>query len=102
MVIAKLRRMGNCFLLNLKGSEVSSYGDIGILGMNTLFPACSPPTIFASIALSWKALIISRVPLHRPLLGSRLRSKMTGQLIFTLKICGGKPFGVIEFRKSIV
>jgi len=25
---------------------------------------------------------------------------MTGQLIFTLKTCGGNPFGVIEFRKS--
>jgi len=52
MVIAKLRRIGNCFLLSLKGSEISSDGDIGILGRNTILPACCPPTISASIALS--------------------------------------------------
>ena len=53
IVIAKLNRMGNCFFLNLNGRVRSSEGDIGILGMNTLLPACCPLTISASIVLFW-------------------------------------------------
>uniref|UniRef100_A0A0A9ADI2 Uncharacterized protein n=1 Tax=Arundo donax TaxID=35708 RepID=A0A0A9ADI2_ARUDO len=49
MVMAELRRIGNCFLLNLKGSMSSSEGYIGILGRNTRFLACCPPIISASI-----------------------------------------------------
>jgi hypothetical protein len=67
MVIAKLNRIGNYFLLNLKGSDMSSEGDKGILGMKTLVPACCPPTISVSFALFWNALIINLVPLHNPL-----------------------------------
>jgi hypothetical protein len=52
MVIAKLRRIGNCFLLNLKESTSSSDRYKGILGRNTRFLACCPPIISASIALS--------------------------------------------------
>jgi hypothetical protein len=39
IVIAKLRCIGNCFLLNMKGREISSEGDRGILGMNTILRA---------------------------------------------------------------
>jgi hypothetical protein len=49
IIITRLRRMRNCFLLNLKGSDRSSNGDIRILGMNTLSLACVPLTISASI-----------------------------------------------------
>uniref|UniRef100_A0A8R7TS54 Uncharacterized protein n=1 Tax=Triticum urartu TaxID=4572 RepID=A0A8R7TS54_TRIUA len=34
------------------------------------------------------------------LAGSRLRSKITGQLIFSRRTCGGRPLGVSEFRNS--
>jgi hypothetical protein len=43
--------MRNCFLLNFNGRVRSSEGDIGILGMNTLLPACYSLTISASIVL---------------------------------------------------
>jgi hypothetical protein len=42
IVIVKLRRTGNYFLLNLKGSERSSDGHNRILGMKTMSPACVP------------------------------------------------------------
>jgi hypothetical protein len=46
--IAKLRCTGNCFLLNLKGSDRSSDGEKRILGMKTMSPACVPLTISTS------------------------------------------------------
>jgi hypothetical protein len=56
IVIVKLRRTGNCFLLNLKGRDRSSEGDKGILGMNTLHLAFVPLTIYASIICLSNAL----------------------------------------------
>jgi hypothetical protein len=50
--IESLVRPGNWFLLNLKGSEILSKGDKGIVGMKTLLCTCYPPTISTSIALS--------------------------------------------------
>jgi hypothetical protein len=49
IVIAKLRRTGNYFLFNLKGSDRSLDGENGIIGTNTLSPACVPLTISVSI-----------------------------------------------------
>ena len=77
IVIPKLSLIGNYFLLKLKGSEISSDGDKGILGIKTRFPACCPFTISQSIALSSKAFTISRVPLHSPWWGSRFQRSMT-------------------------
>ena len=52
MTVVKLKRIGNCFILKLKGKDISSEGDKGISGMNSFLVACCPPTISASIALS--------------------------------------------------
>jgi hypothetical protein len=93
IVIVMLRHMGNYFLLNLKGSDRSSDGDIGILGMNTLSRASVLLTIFASIICLSIALTTKRVPLHKPLHGSKLRRRIREQLILILSSCGGRPLG---------
>ena len=89
MVMAKLRRTGNCFLLNLKGSDISSEGAIGILGMNTLFPTCCPPTIWASIALDCIALTISLVPLQ-PTVWVKIAKKDHMTIDFELQFMWGE------------
>jgi hypothetical protein len=96
IVIAKFSLIGNY----LNGSVTSSDGERGILRRKTRLPTCWPFTISASIELLPKPLTTNRVPLQRPLCGSRLRSRITGQFFFILSILGGKPLGVIEFKKS--
>jgi len=102
MVMAKLNRTRNCFLLNLKGREISSEGDSGGLGMKTLFRASCTPTISASIALFCNALNISLVSLHNQLLGSRLRRRITGQLIFSFSSCGGGHLELLSSKNQQV
>ena len=51
---------------------------------NTLFSACCPSTISASMAFLWNAQTTSTVPSHKPLGGSRFRSSITGQLFYWL------------------
>jgi hypothetical protein len=99
IVIVKLSLIGNCFLFNLNGSVPSSEGESGILGRKTHLPACWLLTISASIELLPKPLTTKWVPLQRPLCGSRFRSKITGQFFLIQRIWGGKPLGVIEFKK---
>ena len=48
-VIAKLSRIGNCFRLNWKENISSSDGHKVMRGRKTLFPACCPNTISASM-----------------------------------------------------
>jgi hypothetical protein len=100
IVIVKLRRTRNCFLLTLKGSDMSSDGDNRILRMKTLSPTCVPLTISASYICLLTTLKTKWVPLHKPLRGSRLRRRIRGQLIFILSSCGGRPFSVMELRNS--
>ncbi|XBI32719.1 hypothetical protein VPH35_056134 [Triticum aestivum] len=100
MVRAKLSLTGNCFLLNLNGNISSSDGQRGIRGRNTLLPACWPSTISASIAFLMNPRTISLVPLHNPLAGSMFRNNIIGKLIFNLRIWGGRPLGVNEFKNS--
>ena len=100
MVMAKLRRTGNYFLLNLKESGISSEGRIGILGMKTLFPVCCPPTIWASIALGCGALTKS-CSIAQPVVWIKIAKKDHMTVDFELQFVWGRPFGVIEFKKSI-
>jgi hypothetical protein len=100
IVIAKLKRTGNCFLLNFKGSDKSLDGDNGILGMKSLSRACVPLTISSSNICLLTALTTKQVPLHKPQRGSRLWRRIRRQLILILSSCGGKPLGVMELRKS--
>jgi hypothetical protein len=100
IVIVKLRRSGNYFLLNLKGSDRSSDRDNGILGMKTLSLAFVPLTISASNMCLSTTLTTKRVPFHKPLCGSRLWRRIRGQLILILSSCGSRPLGVMELRKS--
>jgi hypothetical protein len=101
IVIAKLKHTGNCFFLNLKGSDRSSDGDNGILGMKTLSPTCVPLTIYASNICLSTTLTTKRVPLHKPLRGSRLRRRIRGQMILILSLCGSRPLGAMELRKTL-
>jgi hypothetical protein len=101
IVIAKLSLIRNYFLFNLNDSVTSSEGERGIHGRKTRLPACWPLTISASIELLPQPLTTKRVPLQRPLCGSRLRSRITGQFLI-LRIWGGKPLGVVEFKKNQV
>jgi hypothetical protein len=52
-VIAKLSRIGNSFRLNWKGNISSSDGHKGMRGRKTLFSACCPNIIFASMVFFW-------------------------------------------------
>ncbi|GBM89383.1 hypothetical protein AVEN_226947-1 [Araneus ventricosus] len=60
MLMAKLKRTGNCMRLNWNGK---SKGMIGLLGMETSSPAACPVIIVASMIFGISYLIQSLVPL---------------------------------------
>ena len=90
-----------CFLLNLKGREISSEGDNGILGMKTFFPHMLSTN---DLGINFIVLQCSH---HNPysIAQSFVRIKIVEKnhntVVFQLQLMRGKSFGVIEFKKSI-
>jgi len=82
IVIAKQRRTGNYFRMNLNGYPSFSGADSWILGRNTCFVAEWPLDISACRTFWEKPRHIIRVPLHKPLEGSKFLSNMMGAFSF--------------------
>ena len=101
MVIANARRTGNCLRRSGIG-RVSLEGVKEIRGIRTLFPEnlWSPEITVQSNTrgLIWFKII--RVPLQRPLEGSKFRRSIIGHPGFKVSFARGNPLAVSEFRYS--
>ena len=95
MVIEYASLTGNCILCSVNG-RLAFDGASLTRGMRTVCVTWLPVRISASSTCSWRCLMYSLVPLHSPLVMSRLRNSMIIALGFKMRRCGGMPFGVIE------
>lgn len=85
IVIEKLSRTGNCFLLRTKGSPSLANVFILILGKKARFPVLLPIKISTSNIFINKPRHNNRVPLHNPYLGSRFRNNVNGAPFLSLE-----------------
>jgi len=68
-------------------------------GMKTCLPLSGPVAISTSIMCYISLTTISRVPFARPL--GIFRSKITGQPSYRVKVWGGTPDMLREFKNSV-
>ena len=57
--------------------------------------------MLASISRVYMFLIISLVPLHKPLKGFIFRSSIIGKFLLIFKLWGGRPGTLNEFKNSV-
>ena len=91
IVIAKLKRIGNCRLIITNGRCTFYVVYKGILGKKMRVHTYCLVKISASIMLLKHPRPINLVPLHNSTFGSILRNNIIGAPLFSLNICGGKP-----------
>jgi len=99
IVMANAGRNGNCRRRRVKGILSMSKGVMLRRGMKTCLPLSSPVVISASIMCYISLTTISRVPFARP--PGTFRSKITGQPSCRVKVWGGTPDMLREFRNSV-
>jgi hypothetical protein len=99
IVMANAGCNGNCRRRRVKG--ILSVSEVVMLrrGMKTHLPLSGPLAISASIMCYINLTTISRVPFARPL--GIFRSKITGQPSCKVKVWGGTPDMLREFRNSV-
>jgi hypothetical protein len=99
IVMANAGRNGNCHLRRVKGILSVSKGMMLRWGMKTRMPLSGPVVISASIMCYISLTTISRVPFAKP--PGIFRSKITGQPSCRVKVWGGTPDMLREFRNSV-
>jgi len=90
---------GNCRQWRVKGILSVSEGVMLRRGMKTRLPLSGPMAILASIMCCISLTTISRVPFARP--PDIFRSKITEQPSCKVKVWGGTPDMLREFRNSV-
>ncbi len=100
MVIVNANCKGNWRLCRVNG-HFERFVVVVMRGMLTIFPACAPPMIFATINLRATRQMIRQVPLQSPEAASKFFSKITGTPTLKAKRCGGILAKVMVFRNFV-
>ena len=96
-VMAKHTLTGNCFLVNSKGSVLSS-GLKGIRGIVNWFPLYGPMANSAMITELFSCFTKYLAPLTWPFAGSKLQKSMIGVPGLSSKMWGGSEDKLTEFK----
>ncbi len=99
IVMANAGRNGNCRQRRVKGILSVSEGVMLRRGMKTRLPLSGPVAISTSIMCYISLTTIRRVPFARP--PGIFRSKITGQPSCKVKVWGGTPDMLREFRNLV-
>ena len=87
MVIANAGTIGNCLRRSRNGKFLLSWSLIKmILGIKTSLPLCAPVMMVARMTCDFSSATRSRVPLHRPASGFKLRIIITGTPFLSINL----------------
>ncbi len=100
MVIANANCKGNWRLCKVNG-HFERFVIMVMCDMLTIFPACAPLMIYATINLCVRHQMIKHVPLQGPEIASRFLNKIIGTPTLKAKRCGGIPTRIMVLRNFV-
>jgi hypothetical protein len=101
MVITNANYKGNWYLCKVNG-QFEQFVVMVMHNMLTIFPACSPPMICATINFHAKCQMIRQVPLQNLEAASRFLSKIIGTPTLRAKRCGGIPARIMVLKNYVL